>query len=488
MPRGRSLSLVLLASAALVSFTYLTTPSIFESEDYAKLHSLNRAYLLRTVSSGHLPLWNPYVSLGRPFLADIEAAAVYPPSLLYFALGPEVGLFVLLIAHVALGLLASLALARYLGLRPLAGLLIGFGCMSSGAMFSILHSGQVQYGQAAAYLGMLPPALRKLDLLALRAAAVLAGAGVLLAWINRASSPGGAPRWLAALLLALTLGDLGVVTAIHKRFRGGYGAFPGETVVARTLADARLLTAEGPPPRIAIPYPVVRDNSGMVYGFANVSGYGALSLVTVWTTLHEELGLTPSLEANTFPSPEIYRFGPFPYRTMSLVLGFEEATGRLVRNDHPDPRSYLVHAVEVVPDLHVTIALIRGGHDPHRVALLATPPETPPEQAPPETPDRAFIERFEPNRIEIETETGARALLIVAEAWYPGWRALVNGEPAACLRANGWMRGVMVPPGRSRIALTFASTWLATGALVSLLSLALLAARLRSRPPARAGA
>ncbi len=58
MSAARARFLAIAASAAFVSLAYLTPPSIFESEDYVKLHSLNREFLVQALWAGHLPLWN----------------------------------------------------------------------------------------------------------------------------------------------------------------------------------------------------------------------------------------------------------------------------------------------------------------------------------------------------------------------------------------------------------------------------------------------
>jgi len=50
----------------------------------------------------------------------------------------------------------------------------------------------------------------------------------------------------------------------------------------------------------------------------------------------------------------------------------------------------------------------------------------------------------------------------------------VNGLPAPCIPANSWMRAVPVPAGKSQVVLTFHSTYLALGAVISLATLALI--------------
>jgi hypothetical protein len=53
--------------------------------------------------------------------------------------------------------------------------------------------------------------------------------------------------------------------------------------------------------------------------------------------------------------------------------------------------------------------------------------------------------RFEPNHVIAEIDAPGPGLVVIAEAYYPAWRATVNGEPAAILPANAMFRGVVVP-------------------------------------------
>jgi hypothetical protein len=39
-----------------------------------------RAYLAQSLVEGRLPLWNPYLFMGAPFLANPQTAVLYPPS------------------------------------------------------------------------------------------------------------------------------------------------------------------------------------------------------------------------------------------------------------------------------------------------------------------------------------------------------------------------------------------------------------------------
>ncbi len=63
------------------------------------------------------------------------------------------------------------------------------------------------------------------------------------------------------------------------------------------------------------------------------------------------------------------------------------------------------------------------------------------------------------------------AWLIVADTFYPGWTARVNGADAPIYPANLAFRAVQVPPGESIVVMTYSPGWIAPGALVSVIAL-----------------
>jgi hypothetical protein len=63
------------------------------------------------------------------------------------------------------------------------------------------------------------------------------------------------------------------------------------------------------------------------------------------------------------------------------------------------------------------------------------------------------------------------AWLVLADTWYPGWTASVNGVDAPIYPANIAFRAVQVPPGESRVVLRYAPGWIVPGALVSVVGL-----------------
>jgi hypothetical protein len=71
-------------------------------------------------------------------------------------------------------------------------------------------------------------------------------------------------------------------------------------------------------------------------------------------------------------------------------------------------------------------------------------------------------------RVRVDPPGG---LLVVALAVDPSWRARVDGEAAGTMRADGFLTALRVPAGEHEVVLSYRSSLLAAGGVVSLLSL-----------------
>lgn len=63
------------------------------------------------------------------------------------------------------------------------------------------------------------------------------------------------------------------------------------------------------------------------------------------------------------------------------------------------------------------------------------------------------------------------AIAVFSDCSYPGWKAWLGDKPAPLLRANGWMRALTVPAGRSLVRMTFHPASFRFGAFLSLIGL-----------------
>lgn len=62
-------------------------------------------------------------------------------------------------------------------------------------------------------------------------------------------------------------------------------------------------------------------------------------------------------------------------------------------------------------------------------------------------------------------------MLVLSDLWYPGWRARIDNTPAAVLRTDAALRGVIVPPGRHTVRFELVSLTRGAGMAASLLGL-----------------
>src|ERR1039458_2340430 len=105
--------LVMAAAGVFGAGLCLMQPTLFESVDYVLFYKANFQFLADAVRDGRLPLWNPYIGLGRPYLADMQNAVFYPPVYLIL-IGEKTGVFLLVWLHCLLAVFGMRRLASAL--------------------------------------------------------------------------------------------------------------------------------------------------------------------------------------------------------------------------------------------------------------------------------------------------------------------------------------------------------------------------------------
>lgn len=68
---------------------------------------------------------------------------------------------------------------------------------------------------------------------------------------------------------------------------------------------------------------------------------------------------------------------------------------------------------------------------------------------------RVEITDYESERVTLQITAPAPAYLVLADAWYPGWTAAVDGKATPIYRANIMFRAVAVPAGDSQVVFQF---------------------------------
>ena len=83
--------------------------------------------------------------------------------------------------------------------------------------------------------------------------------------------------------------------------------------------------------------------------------------------------------------------------------------------------------------------------------------------------------RDAPNRVTIHAVLDAPGYLVLADTWYPGWQAMVDGVPTEILRANYAFRAVWLEAGEHTVEMIYRPISVLIGGAASLTTLALLA-------------
>ena len=135
-------------------------------------------------------------------------------------------------------------------------------------------------------------------------------------------------------------------------------------------------------------------------------------------------------------------------------------------------RAWLVHTVESVADDTAALArLAQPTFVPRTSAIvLGTAPEQ--DRQVLQEPgggsrDRVLVLKYEAEEIELQVSTQAAGMLVVADSYYSGWYATVDGVATPVLVANLAFRGVAITPGTHRVKMTYQPQSWRWGALIS---------------------
>ncbi|MBM3319372.1 MAG: YfhO family protein [Candidatus Eisenbacteria bacterium] len=276
----------------------------------------------------------------------------------------------------------------------------------------------------------------------------------------------GARGFLAGVLL-LAGGDL---LLFHSRF---HLDLPPEILFRETPEIARIREELGAHGRIARFGPGATDllppATASLYGIHDVGGINAINLERYRRFLELiEPGLYGYRRYRPFHRPESLS-SPLLRLLGARVYGVD-TEGRVLPMTvgEPLPRASLHHTWETLPEKKILERLRSPSFDPAGTVYLEEPAPTPPGVS---GGGSASIELYEPDRVVVRTESGADSFLLLADAWFPGWTASVDGAPAKIYRADYAFRGVHLPAGGHVVDFRYRPASFRVGGIVSLLSL-----------------
>jgi hypothetical protein len=226
---------------------------------------------------------------------------------------------------------------------------------------------------------------------------------------------------------------------------------------------AQWLYGQDPPFRVTVDDQIIPYNFGDWFGLESMYGYLA------------------SL------SRELFDMGPWPDHVRRLFgvryhIGTEPSGGwteeaysapsglKVYRRPDVLPIARIVHQAEKIPEeLSLESFIGRKDNDIDNVVYL---PEPPPDLEPCEGGEGVRVVYRASNRVVVRAHLSCRGMLVLADTWYPGWKATVDGNETHIYKAYGVFRGVVLEPGPHTVEFRYRPWTVFLGAALSLLAVA----------------
>jgi hypothetical protein len=166
----------------------------------------------------------------------------------------------------------------------------------------------------------------------------------------------------------------------------------------------------------------------------------------------------------------LYSFQPLPgSKNVNLQEQFEEYSSWLYRIDRVVPRTYVVSQAEEEKDpVKILRKLADAQFDPLSRVLLDQPVSFPRTD---KFHGQARITAYKNQSVIIRASLNSPAVLVLADSYYPGWQAYVDGKQQKILRANLFFRAVVLSQGEHTVEFRYEPRSFTIGLAISLTTL-----------------
>jgi hypothetical protein len=297
------------------------------------------------------------------------------------------------------------------------------------------------------------------------------------AWLvrRRPSAAGGRLAWLAAALVAAEL----------LLYGAGYS---GETVAAdiypATPATA-MLRSEAPLGRVLALDNALWANTAMTQGIEVTGGMDDMLAGDQQRMLKRGMsGIALAHDRHVVQDwgrrlmdlmsvRYVVAARPVVERRAELPLRMTDGALRVYENRAALPRVYVAYSAVSASRKNAEDLVFKRDFDPHRAVVIEG--DAPGLSSRPQRPIQpASIKLREPDRVQIQAQLDAPGVLVLTDAYDPGWQVHVDGRPAPLLRANAMFRGVALPAGPHLVEYAYRPAPVVWGAAISLCGLAIL--------------
>jgi hypothetical protein len=146
---------------------------------------------------------------------------------------------------------------------------------------------------------------------------------------------------------------------------------------------------------------------------------------------------------------------------------------RLYNNPDVFPKAFVVGSYRIAGGEAQSLSMIAAPeYRPSAEAVLFENPGIVPHD---QVDASARIVSYRTDDVTIEARASAPGILVLSDTWYPGWKAEIDGSPAAVLRANHTMRAVVVPEGTHTVRFLFRPASVTLGFFLTIAGIAAMA-------------
>jgi hypothetical protein len=286
----------------------------------------------------------------------------------------------------------------------------------------------------------------------------------------------------------------------------GYGyagfAYPGEVYPPAPVFDFLKARKDSSPFRIARVDRVYPSNVPMLYGLASGDGYElCLFRPRSFVSMLSEDRLD-GIEFNQarvlsvqdrrldlmnvkyiLHSPYLGGYTEFKNQARYPLI-YETAEMAVFENKTVLPRAFTVpgEGVEVMPDVSLQLERLKDpAFDPERHVIVSKQPEFRSLPSPPATQNRTEVVSIGINDVIVRSEISEPSILVVSQTFYPGWKAIVDGQDTPVFDANLLLTGVALSPGAHEVRFVYDPGSVKFGALLSAVSLIIIVSLLYER-------
>ncbi|HET6790004.1 MAG TPA: hypothetical protein VFI35_00275, partial [Actinomycetota bacterium] len=213
-------------------------------------------------------------------------------------------------------------------------------------------------------------------------------------------------------------------------------------------------------------WPALAPSRGSLFGIPDALGYNPVQLPRYWHYIRStnELSIFYNASVLNVPSPEDVRVLGLRYLVVPTGIDppvggrvVEEADGfSLWELDDTQALSTVTSMVAFADDLPSAMdEVTTSGFDPAEEAVIESSTDVFTCVGGCPSPARAVTTAISASELVIRVRGSEGGILTVRNAYEAGWRAVVDGRAATTVPVDGFLQGIVLPPGAREVVLTY---------------------------------